>query len=337
LQSSFEYYVSDSDGNYVVKPSSTSNSSVKVDNLETGEEYTIYVAEKNKFGTSEYAEHSKKALPASPSSVSAVETVDGIKVNYTTESDVDGYYIYRSTSSNGTYSKIGQVNGANVSSYVDTTVKYNTNYYYKVKRFVKIDNVTYSSSFSPATSAVKNTVGKTTVKVSRKTPTSVTVKWNKVSNANNYIVEYKVSGGSWKKYATTSCTSKVVSSLTTGSTYSFRVKAMNSIGTGSASSSVDIKVLPPTPTAPKLSKNSSGIKVSWTAQSNVTGYKIYRSTSKDGTYTLVKTLSDKTKTSWTDKSVSKNKTYYYKIVYFVTKNKKDYNSSKSPFSYVKFT
>lgn len=54
------------------------------------------------------------------------------------------------------------------------------------------------------------------------------------------------------------------------------------------------------------------VKLSWTKDTTMTGYRIYRSTSKSKGYKRIATLKNKV-TSYTDKSLSKKKTYYYKI------------------------
>ncbi len=62
-------------------------------------------------------------------------------------------------------------------------------------------------------------------------------------------------------------------------------------------------------TASKSKKQ--GNRLSWNKIKGASGYKIYRSTSKNGTYKLIKTVSKK-KFSYTDKK-KKGKKYYYKI------------------------
>ena len=52
--------------------------------------------------------------------------------------------------------------------------------------------------------------------------------------------------------------------------------------------------------------------VKWSKIAYASGYLIYRATSKNGTYTFVKTRGS-TKTSWTDTGLKANKRYYYKI------------------------
>ena len=57
--------------------------------------------------------------------------------------------------------------------------------------------------------------------------------------------------------------------------------------------------------------SSGNVKVSWEKVDGAQEYKVYRATSKDGTYKLLKTT---TGTSFTNTSVTSGKTYYYKVV-----------------------
>lgn len=61
----------------------------------------------------------------------------------------------------------------------------------------------------------------------------------------------------------------------------------------------------------KISNGKKGVVLKWAKVSNVKSYVVYRSTSKNGTYKKIGTT---TSGSYTDKTVKKNKTYYYKIV-----------------------
>ena len=82
------------------------------------------------------------------------------------------------------------------------------------------------------------------------------------------------------------------------------VKATNDLGTNKASilsKPTNIKI-----TASKQNR----IVITWKKVSSATGYCIYRSKSKNGTYKKIKTL--KSVARYTDK-VASGKTYYYKI------------------------
>lgn len=62
-----------------------------------------------------------------------------------------------------------------------------------------------------------------------------------------------------------------------------------------------------------VKKRSAGkISISWQEIDGVSGYQLYRATSEDGTYSKVKTFSDGTTTAFVN-TVTRNKTYYYKI------------------------
>ncbi|MDF2587595.1 MAG: surface antigen BspA-like [Anaerocolumna sp.] len=66
------------------------------------------------------------------------------------------------------------------------------------------------------------------------------------------------------------------------------------------------------------------VKVSWSAVSGASGYRIYRADSKTGTFKLIK---ETTALSYTNKGLTTGKTYYYKVrAYRVQGNKKIYGS-----------
>lgn len=88
---------------------------------------------------------------------------------------------------------------------------------------------------------------------------------------------------------------------------------------------ITFKIVPKTVTNAKISSTtSSSLKLSWSKVSNADGYIIYRSTSKNGTYTKIKDITKNSTLSYTDSSLSSNKKYYYKIKSFKTSKKEKY-------------
>lgn len=333
----FNYYVTDSDNKNHIPLTKTSEVKIVLSELVPGEKYTFKCAQATSLGSSEYESVSVQALPKKEEVKSVSIASDGITIKYTKCNDVDGYKIFRSTEKDEGYTLIGTVNDKDTASYTDTAPKYNTAYYYKVRSFVKAGEDKYFSEYSEPSKSIKYTLAKPEgVSISRKTPTSFTVKWSAVKNAEKYTLQYKESGGKWKAVSDITATSKVVSGLTLNKVYYFRVKAANSIGVSAYSSSIERKALPPTPAAPKLKSTSAGVKITWKAKSWTKGYKIYRATSKNATYKLIATVSDKTKTSYTDKTVKSSKTYYYKTAHYVTQSGKEVLSPKSPAVKIKY-
>ena len=85
-----------------------------------------------------------------------------------------------------------------------------------------------------------------------------------------------------------------------------------------ASASVTFSVTPDKPqNLTATAKTTTSAELTWNAIPNVTGYNIYRSTSKNGTF---KKVGSATTNSYTDKGLSKGKTYYYKVRAFVVIN-----------------
>ncbi|MGN0527693.1 MAG: hypothetical protein ACI4IE_01065 [Eubacterium sp.] len=76
-----------------------------------------------------------------------------------------------------------------------------------------------------------------------------------------------------------------------------------------------------TPTL-KVKSQKKAVSLSWNKVSGATGYKIYRATSKNGTYKLIKTISSGSTTSYKNTKLTSKKTYYYKITAIYSKNSK---------------
>ncbi len=83
------------------------------------------------------------------------------------------------------------------------------------------------------------------------------------------------------------------------------------------------------PTIAASATGYNSIKISWKSVSQANGYKVYRSTTKNGVYSQVKTISSGSTISFTNTGLSTGKTYYYKVKAFGTRSNKQ---AFSPFS-----
>ena len=78
-----------------------------------------------------------------------------------------------------------------------------------------------------------------------------------------------------------------------------------------------------------------GIKVSWKKVKNAEGYMVYRSTKKKGAYKRIKTVSNGSKSSYTDTKTKNGRTYYYYVVAYAKTDGKTIRSPKSKSGYRK--
>lgn len=81
-------------------------------------------------------------------------------------------------------------------------------------------------------------------------------------------------------------------------------------------------------------KKHKKVVIKWTAPKQSSTYYVYRSTSKNGTYSKIGTI-DSSKGQFTDKNVANGKTYYYKIRGIKSMNSTKAYSSYSSVKYIK--
>lgn len=249
-----------------------------------------------------------------PSNVRA--TLDGessIKVTWSSVSGASGYYVYRSSSANGYYEKIGD---RYQTSYYDNSPLEGSNYY-KIKAY----NASMTSEYSEYALC---TYSKEEEITKPNAPTGVSaeayssyikITWNYVNGADSYKVYRSTSAnGTYSSLQTTSSTSYTDYDASEGTTYYYKVTAINSAGESNKSSYASAKIepqvsKPSTPTGLSAYASSSCIELSWNSVSGADSYYIYRGTSSyncsyyDDTYS----------TSYRDCDVSEGKTYYYKV------------------------
>lgn len=205
-------------------------------------------------------------------------------------------------------------------------IKYNNGYGYVSNKYLKIDS---SNQQSP-------TLSKPTVKVSSNSYNSNKLSWNKVKGASGYEVLRATSKTGTYKLVKTITSGSTVSytdkSLATGTTYYYKVRAYRTVDKkkvySSYSSVVSAKPVLKTPSV-KLTSGSKKATIKWEKISGASGYEVYRATSKSGKYSKIKTITKNSTVSYVNSSLTKNKTYYYKVRAYRTVNGKKIYSSYS--------
>ncbi|MGB8452448.1 MAG: fibronectin type III domain-containing protein [Anaerocolumna sp.] len=261
---------------------------------------------------------SDKMLDA-PKSLTAISlNLTTITLNWNSVSKATSYYIYRSTSTYGAYKRLATVK---TTSYTDKSAVKGMTYYYKVKAIS-------SSGTSPYSSPLKATVGSNfsssgsslsvpgNVTATAASDTKITIKWSSVTNATYYYIYRATSStGTYSKAGSSTATSYTDTSLSAGTTYYYKVIALNNSSESGyssvASSTTDASFDLDTPDDLDITDYSEDeITLEWDEVDDADGYYVYRATSKSGTYSKIDTVYD---TEYTDYDVSDDTTYYYKV------------------------
>lgn len=152
---------------------------------------------------------------------------------------------------------------------------------YSVKVLAKNAYAKTAGNTAHFTVSNKDELGKTAKVNLSATRSSITLSWSSVPYATGYRIYYK-SGGSWKTAATTTKTSHTFSSLPSGKTYTFAIRAYKLSGKTAAWAKEYTTFTAATKTAApsKITATSSlsEIKLQWTAVKNTDGYRVYYKT-----------------------------------------------------------
>src|SRR5438034_217166 len=242
---------------------------------------------------------------------------------------VTGYEIERSTDGGLTWNVLVANTGSTATTYSDTGgLAHSTTYTYRVHTVTTIGTsfpsdtasaTTFAVAPSPPTGLAATAVSSSQINLTWTAPTD-----NGGSAITGYKIERSTDGGTtWTTLvANTGNTPTTYSDtgLAHTTNYTYRVSAINSIGTSSVSGTVSATTLIATPSPPTgltaTAASSSQVSLTWTAPTDnggsaITGYKIERSTDGSTRTTLVANTANTTATYYY-KCIKRTTTYRYK-------------------------
>ena len=158
---------------------------------------------------------------AAPKLKSVENVATGIKFTWNKVTGADNYEIYRKTG-NGAWKKLATVKGT-VTTYTDKTAKSGTTYKYTVKA----KNEAGLSGYNTTGLTIK-CLADPVLKAPTSTKSGITLKWNKVTGAQGYVVYRKAGNGKLVKLATVKGVSKISytdKSAKKGTKYTYQIKA----------------------------------------------------------------------------------------------------------------
>ena len=145
---------------------------------------------------------------------------------------------------------------------------------------------------------------------------TVSLVWSSSSGATSYNVYRGTSSGGEGSTAigTSTGTSYTDISVSNGTTYFYKVTAVNSVGTSGQSneaSATPQPSLPPAPTGLSASGGNASVSLTWSSSSGATSYSVYRGTSSGGEGSTA--IGTSTGASYADNSVTNGTKYYYTV------------------------
>jgi fibronectin type 3 domain-containing protein len=267
---------------------------------------------------------------AAPSKVTAEGTSStGITLTWTVVSGAAKYKIYTAVTSTGVYRYVDETEER---TYIVNDLVPASTYYYKVSS-VDINGMEGpQSTYAEGTTKEQTIPVPGSVSAAALSSDSIRINWNSVTGATSYNVYRSSSAsGSYALISTRTDTTYTDTVLTPLTTYYYRVSAVTSRGEGEQSNQVSATtpaegVIPAPGGLQASPQGSDSIRISWNAVPEATGYKIYRSSSASGSYTL---LNSSPGTSYTDTGLSPLTTYYYKISTVHSKGESEQSNSVS--------
>jgi fibronectin type 3 domain-containing protein len=255
--------------------------------------------------------------------VKVANTSTGVQVTWSKTTGATGYIVYRKTGS-GKWTTLKTITSSSTVSYVDTTAKAGTTYYYTVRAYAGSNK---SNKSSYVTDVSIKYLAQPTVTLTN-TSTGVKISWTKSTGAGGYYVYRKAPGDKkWTLINKASNLSYTDTTAKVGTTYYYTVKAYSGKTYSSYVTDKTIKRL--TQPVVTLSKVSSGVKVAWQKITGASGYYVYRKASGAKSWTLLKKLTSASTLSYTDATGKNGTTYYYTVKAYSGNINSSYVTNKS--------
>lgn len=226
--------------------------------------------------------------------------------------DATGYEVYQGTSpSDPNKKKIGDTKNT---YFTNSNKSTGTMYKYMVRAYSDASGKRVYGDYSDVFTTCTLPANISNISASAR-GTSVTISWDKVSKATDYIVEHNVNGA-WKKVGTTSSLSYKVNGITQNGVNKFRVKARRNYSGvyyngGYTYVNAEVTDIPSAVTGIRSTSNTSTSNtITWNASTKAEGYEVYQWIGTTDSYKLIGTT---TSTKFTNSKKSSGTMYRYKV------------------------
>lgn len=249
--------------------------------------------------------------------ISVANTSTSNKFAWNGAPDATGYEVYQGTSPSDPHKK--KIGDTKNTYFTNSNKSTGTMYKYMVRAYSDASGKRVYGDYSDVFTTCTLPANISKISASAR-GTSVTISWDKVSKATDYIVEHYVNGA-WKQVGTTSSLSYKVNGITQNGVNKFRVKARRNYSGvyyngGYTYVNAEVTDIPSTVTGIRSTSNTSTSNtITWNASKKAEGYEIYQWIGTNDSYKLIGTT---TSTKFTNSKKSSGTMYRYKVRAFNT-------------------
>lgn len=249
--------------------------------------------------------------------ISVANTSTSNKFAWNGAPDATGYEVYQGTSPSDPHKK--KIGDTKNTYFTNSNKSTGTMYKYMVRAYSDASGKRVYGDYSDVFTTCTLPANISKISASAR-GTSVTISWDKVSKATDYIVEHYVNGA-WKQVGTTSSLSYKVNGITQNGVNKFRVKARRNYSGvyyngGYTYVNAEVTDIPSAVTGIRSTSNTSTSNtITWNASKKAEGYEIYQWIGTNDSYKLIGTT---TSTKFTNSKKSSGTMYRYKVRAFNT-------------------
>ncbi len=294
------------------------SNSVLITGLSAGITYYYQVRAQNAAGPSSssniISQVTSTAIPVATAATSVAQT--SFTANWNAVTGVSKYFIDVATDAAFTSFVSGFNNLSVISNSVSVTgLSAGVTYYYQVRSFDAAGTSSSSNTISQITISVAPIALAATVI----TQTSFTANWSSVPGASGYFIDVASDAAFtsvWSSYNNLSIASNsvIVSGVSSGVAYYYRVRATNAAGTSSNSTTITVRVLPADPIATTASSiTASSFIANWGSVVGGTSYRIDVATDNTFTNKIHNDVDAGNSTSYAVNALNFGSKYYYRV------------------------
>lgn len=256
-------------------------------------------------------------------------TAASINLTWNKVMGAEGYIVYKYDELKKTWVRLIKTASAST-TYTVPNLSSATSYKFAVKAYKTVNGKEVTSSSFPIVSATTLLPTVSGFKMSSVSSTAVNLTWNKVANADGYIVyKYDNAKKTWVRAAktATSANTYTVNKLSGGTSYKFAVKAYKTVNgkeiTSVSFPTVSATTLLPTVVNGTTSIGKNSVKLTWNKTIGAKGYIVYKYDNAKKTW--VRTAKT-TALNYTYKNLSSSTSYKFTVKAYKIVNGKEITS-----------